>query len=291
MVNARCGFDIANLAVVALGPARDVELYNDQGSVDLAVDLQGYYSASGGAGYAPITPVRVLDARIAGGTFGALNPNERRRTDVLGAAAGMPMGAVAVAIILTSTGAPASLYVSAYAVGDPDGPLTSVLNAYRGLDVPNMAIVPVVDGAIELYNDQGRTDLVVDIQGWYTADGGAGFLPTDPRRTVLSDGGPLGPGQSRDEIDPGNQIAPPLGAVAAALNVTTTGATAPSSFLTVYPAGRPRPLASSVNTQAGVDRANSAVVGLGPGYSIYNDAGSVQPLVDVMGYFVVPPMP
>ena len=286
IVNARMGLDVANLAIVGLGPSRGVQLYNNQGTVHLAVDLEGYFSASEGAGYAPITPTRVLDTRTAGAP---LRTGERRRVDLAATGLAIPADAVSVAINLTSTNVTATTsYLSAYGVGDPNGPLTSVLNAHRGLDVPNAAIVPVTGGAIELYNNAGQTDVVIDVQGWFTASSGAAFLPYDPHRTAFSDAGWLGPDSARDEIDPGRHIEPPARAVAAALNVTTSQATAAAGYLTVYPAGSARPFASTTNTRTGVDSATSVLVGLGPGYSIYNKAGQVLPFVDVMGYFVSP---
>ncbi len=72
---------------------------------------------------------------------------------------------------------------------------------------------------------------------------------------------------------------------AVALNVT---ATQPSTggFLTVYPSGGTRPLASSLNVAAGQTRANFVAVKVGDGsVDIYNLAGTTHVVVDLLGYW------
>jgi hypothetical protein len=294
ILNARGGVDVANLVTVRVDTGRTVTLYNDQCPTDVVVDLEGFYTAGNGqwgndpgAGFEPITPTRVVDTREGrgGAAWGA---GERRRVD-LASAIGVPAGAVAVAVNLTSTGETAAAsYLSAFATGDPNGPSSSVLNARRGQDVANLAIVPLAaDGSIEVYNNAGTTDLVADVMGWYTADGGADFYGLDAQRTASPPH--LGAGETRLVTDLGHQIAVPDGAVALALNLTSTRGTAATSYLTAYPAAVPRPLSSNVNTVAGVDLANSALVPLDGGFRLYNNAGDVDVYEDVYGYFAVPP--
>ncbi len=79
----------------------------------------------------------------------------------------------------------------------------------------------------------------------------------------------------------------PVDATAAQLNVTTINAS-DESFLTVYPQGSPRPLASTMNPDLDVTSYNGAVIALGAagGISIYNHVGSVDVIIDVTGYYV-----
>lgn len=77
-----------------------------------------------------------------------------------------------------------------------------------------------------------------------------------------------------------------LGARSVVLNVTIdSDATAPS-FVTVWPAGEPRPLASANNATPGQVSANTVVVSLGMtgAVSFYNQAGAVNLIVDLLGY-------
>ena len=79
---------------------------------------------------------------------------------------------------------------------------------------------------------------------------------------------------------------PLTGVGAVALNVTVTEPTA-SSFLTVWPTGSPRPLASNLNFVAGQTVANSVLtkVGADGTISIFNNTGAVQVVIDVVGWF------
>jgi hypothetical protein len=71
-----------------------------------------------------------------------------------------------------------------------------------------------------------------------------------------------------------------------ALNVTVTQPTA-AGFVTAWPTGAPRPLASNLNFVAGQTVPNAVVVKLGTGgrVSLYNDAGSAHLIADVSGYY------
>ena len=70
------------------------------------------------------------------------------------------------------------------------------------------------------------------------------------------------------------------------LNVTVV---APSNdtYVTVFPSGSTVPLASNLNAVAGQIVPNSVLARLGPDGSValYNNAGTVDLLADVMGYF------
>jgi len=75
--------------------------------------------------------------------------------------------------------------------------------------------------------------------------------------------------------------------VALALNVTAIGATAPT-FLTVWPGGT-RPTASSLNPVPGQPPTPNGVIAqlsTDGSFAIYNLAGDVDVIVDVVGYYV-----
>jgi len=73
---------------------------------------------------------------------------------------------------------------------------------------------------------------------------------------------------------------------AVVLNVTATGPTA-SSFVTVYPDGGTRPVTSDLNFTAGETIPNLVVVPVGADGKVdfYNDAGSVNLIADLSGYY------
>ena len=89
-----------------------------------------------------------------------------------------------------------------------------------------------------------------------------------------------------DLVVAGRGGVPGTGVDAVAVNLTVVGPTA-AGFLTVYPTGGGRPLASAINFVPGDVIANAAVVKLGVGgaMSIFNSSGYTNVVVDVVGYF------
>jgi len=103
----------------------------------------------------------------------------------------------------------------------------------------------------------------------------------------------LGPGPQQ-VIAVGGVCGVPVGARAVAANLTAVAPTSPG-FLSVYPADFAHPTVSSLNFNAGVTRANSAVLPLSTDGTARLAAlaslvrpGSVDLLVDVAGYFASP---
>ncbi len=126
------------------------------------------------------------------------------------------------------------------------------------------------------------------------ADGGGATVATPPRRVLDTRDGtgrggtraPVGPGQSVEVQIAG--VAPvPVGATAVVFNLTAAEPSA-ATFVTAWPAGEPRPVASNLNTTPGRTVPNLVTVGLGAGgrISLYNSAGSTHLIGDVQGYVV-----
>jgi hypothetical protein len=116
----------------------------------------------------------------------------------------------------------------------------------------------------------------------YTAQSPNRILDTRPSQTLAA-------GASLSVTVAGGTTGVPAAATGVVLNVTVTNATA-ASFLTVWPAGQPRPLASNLNWVAGETRPNLVNVPVGSGgqVSIYNGVGSADVVVDEEGYFAAP---
>ena len=79
----------------------------------------------------------------------------------------------------------------------------------------------------------------------------------------------------------------PANASAVVMNVTVDKASA-ASFLTVFPAGATQPTASNLNWVANTTIPNLVTVKIGAAgqVSVYNNAGNVQVIADVAGYYV-----
>ncbi|MEY2581905.1 MAG: hypothetical protein QOE09_1754 [Ilumatobacteraceae bacterium] len=111
----------------------------------------------------------------------------------------------------------------------------------------------------------------------------------DTRPAPLNVGGfagPLGSGQTHTFQVTG-VVGVPANATAVVMNVTVD-ATTGSSFLTVFPAGTTRPLASNLNWVAGTTIPNLVTVKVGAAgqVSVYNLNGNTHVIADVAGYYV-----
>lgn len=108
--------------------------------------------------------------------------------------------------------------------------------------------------------------------------------PVGPRTT------PLGPGETFQQSVRGTNgnCVLPSDAVAVALNMTAVNGTS-ASYLTVWPSDATRPLASSLNWVAGAPPTPNKVdvkLGADGAIKLFNNAGNVDVLADVVGYYV-----
>jgi hypothetical protein len=199
---------------------------------------------------------------------------------------------VAVAFNVTSTGSTENSFFTVWPTG-MERPEASTLNPRPGITTPNFTVIPVgPDGSVSVYNDRGRSHLIVDVVGWYGPDFASRLLPLVPARLLDSRSGigdrraAIGPGESIELQVTGVGEVPAAGVSSVVLNVTATEVSE-NSFLTVWPSGQARPVASSLNYEPGQTVANLvfATVGENGRVSMYNDAGSTHLIVDVLGCF------
>lgn len=169
-VNWTRGQTVATLAAVRMSDDRKIRLYNSSsGTVHIVADFAGYFGAEGSARLITAGPVRALDtrAKIGVATTTPINAYGTATFQVAGRYGIPATGVTAVVVNLTATQPTRAGYLTAY----PDGrsrPGTSSLNFVAGQTVPNMAVVPVVNGKITVYNGgSGTVHAVADILGYY----------------------------------------------------------------------------------------------------------------------------
>ncbi|QUQ63007.1 RCC1 domain-containing protein [Kutzneria sp. CA-103260] len=288
-LNLAPGETRANLVTVALGQSEPwqggVELVNHNGNVDLVADLAGYYvNDTSGSRFTAGTPQRVLDTRTQGGLVG---PNGTITVDLSGV---LPATATAVTFNLTGTDTTGSTVVTAWPHGTPQ-PTASNLNLEPGDTRPNLVTVAVgPDRKVDLNNHVGDVNLIVDVAGYYATDRGDPFFTVSPVRTMDSRTGPsFGPGESR-ALDLSPWL--PASAKTVVYNLTATNPTS-ATFVTGYPAGTSVPNTSNLNLVAGQTAPNLAVTPLGAGgrLALRNNAGRVDLITDIAGYFGPAPTP
>jgi hypothetical protein len=296
-LNFSKGETIANLVTVAVGSDGEVDLYNNAGSVNLVADLQGYYTANGGSGLVTAGPTRLLDTR--NGTGGFSKPVAAGKDIALQVTGldGVPgTGVTAIVLNVTATGPTEGGYVTAYPDGQPRPAQGSNLNFTKGETIPNLVIAQVgSDGKVDLYNGSGGTvNLVADLQGYYTANGGSGLVTAGPARVLDTRNGtggfstPVASGQDIALQVTGLDGVPATGVTAVVLNLTATDP-AEGGYVTAYPDGQPRPAqGSNVNFTKGETIPNLVIAQVGSDGKIdlYNGSGGTVNLVgDLFGYF------
>ncbi|MHB8263443.1 MAG: IPT/TIG domain-containing protein, partial [Acidimicrobiales bacterium] len=300
------GRTVANLVEVPVNPSTgQVAIYNgSNGATNVVVDAEGYVpsdSVPSGYLYNPVSPVRVCDTRPGNpsGLSGALaqcnsdTPGAGTSFVVnVGGVGSIPADATAAILNVTAVDPVSPGYLSIYPAGSavPD---TSNVNFTSGLTVANTAVVPLsTSGAIDVFTS-AVTNVIVDVEGYFTAGTGSRDETLSPSRicdTRPGSGEPyagqtLGPGSTLKLVVAG-VAGVPVTATAVVLNVTVTDTTA-SGYLTVYPGGVPRPMASNLNWKPGATLANMVVARIGASgtVDIYNYSGSTDVVVDVEGYY------
>jgi fibronectin type III domain protein len=249
----------------------------------------------GRGAYQALVPARILDTRAGAGP---LEAGATLNVQVLGQGGVPASGVSAVTLNVTVTDTTAPSFLTVWPAGLPL-PLASNLNWIPGKTVPNLVEVAVgAGGQISLYNGFGAVDLVLDVEGYVTMPAAvpppAGlFNPVVPNRvldTRYGNGAPAAQvcaGQTISVKIAGTLGIPSSGVGAVALNVTVTQTVVAPSFLTVYPTGSTRPLASNLNFFPGQTVANGVVVKLGTGgyVNFYDNAGHTDIVADVSGWF------
>lgn len=301
---------VPNLVEVAVGGNGAVDVFNNAGTADVIMDLEGYVDAGATALLTPVTPLRICDTRATG--FGVpANPCNAAGAGTLTpakhtfVAAIAPPGVITAAVLnVTVTNTTAASFLVAWPNGTAPPPASN-LNWSAGQTVANRVIVPVgTDGNIEIFNAAGSTDVIIDVGGYFTVQpGGSGFVPIAPQR--LCDTRAIQPPFIADNtcnhngpssVGPKNVLtlnvnAPPgIVVKALVLNVTVTNTTA-DSFLTAFPDNAMQPVASDLNWVRGETVPNLVVVQVGPdsGVKFFNDAGRTDLVVDIEGYYTITP--
>jgi hypothetical protein len=311
-LNWVAGGTVANLVTVPVNSSGQISLYNYSGATDVIIDVDGYIAstASGTAGLSePLPPARICDTRpssdsgitdqCTGKTLGAAST---LTVQVTGEGGVPSTGVSAIEANVTVTDTTSAGFLTIWPAGQSQ-PLASSLNWTAGANVANLVTVPVnSSGQISIYNSSGATDVIVDVEDWFTdgsnpdASGGS-VTPLTPSRVCdtrasavsgLTDqctGSTLGAASTLTVRVTGEGGVPSTGVSAVIAHVTVTD-TSTAGFLTVWPTGQSQPLASNLNWNAPATIGNLVTVPVGSSgqISIYNSSGNTDVIVDLVGY-------
>jgi hypothetical protein len=296
-LNYATGAVVPNGVIASIGIQGSVCFYS-QARVDLIVDVAGWFE---GDAYSGATPQRLVDTRDGtGGTSVKLTPASSLVVPIaglsvmsaLGTMVDVPLNLTAAGLNVTVVNPESPGFVTVYPC-DASRPLASNLNYSAGSVVANGVIAPVSASGSNCIYTSANSDIIVDLAGWFA---GSAFTGAVPKRLVDSrDGtgsaGKLGAGGEVQVPVVGAAItlggvaaSVPSSAVAAVMNIVAVDAEA-SGFMTVYPCGVTRPLASNVNFNAGDVVANNVIAPIGGDgqVCVYSSAPS-HVIVDISGY-------
>src|SRR5207302_940587 len=158
----------------------------DGNSVDLWRELSLKFGSPWPGQYHAMSPHRILDPRNG---LGKLGPGQTFTLPVAGYVGVPSTGTAAVMVNVTVTRPDAPSWLTIYPCGVPR-PSTSNLNFTQWTTVANLVEVSLGrGGAICIYNGNGNTDVVVDVEGWLSLAGTdtttAGlYRPVVPARLV-----------------------------------------------------------------------------------------------------------
>jgi hypothetical protein len=306
---------VPNLVEVGTGTAGEVTFYASM-PTDIVVDVEGYTSVAATGLYTALSnPVRICDTRASDpSTLDSSPVNQCNGTNNAGetlAAGGtkdiqvtgistIPAGATAAVLNVTVANPGAPGYLTAYPQGGT-APTASNLDYLAGQVTANRVIVPLSAGGLFTVYSSARSDVVVDVSGYYASGSGTEFnaeptpvricdtRPNNPSHLSGSsgqcNGSPLSPGQSRI-VNVSSLAGVPSTARAVVVNLIGVSPSAPT-FLTVFPSSLPSPLVSDLDEVSGDVRANMAVATLSSTgtMTIFNDTGSINVVVDVLGWY------
>ena len=300
-VNYTKGVAVPNQVTVKVGTNGDVCFYANT-QVQIVADLSGWYAdnfaSAPGFRYHELDPARILDTRDGTGLQNGRLPGPMVAGEVLAlqveGAGGVPAdGARAITMNVTTADPAAAGYLTVFPCDRPR-PGVSNLNFDPATEaVANLVTVRIpADGQVCFFASQS-VNVISDVQGYFAPGVGAEFTAVSPVRVMdTRDGtgvdghhaGPNGAGEVR-RLHLGGTNGIPADARAVLLNVTETEA-AGNGYLTVYPCGRLRPIASNLNFVHGVDRANLVKVRLNTDGDVcfFSQAGT-QIVADLNGWF------
>ncbi len=282
----------AAATIVPAGSNGGINIYTSD-NTHVVLDINGYFVPASNANalqFFPLTPCRLLDTRLANGSFGgpALSAGIARVLAVQSSACNVPSTAQAYSLNYTVVPPGTVGYLTTWPSGQSQ-PVVSTLNAPHAVTA-NAAIVPAgSNGSVSLYSSD-PTDLVVDIDGYFApaTTGGLSFYAITPCRALDTRSSSTSVGPINGKIvfnlltsSCGGSLSP--AAQAFALNATVVP-TSWLGYLTLWPDQQVMPVVSTLNSDGSV-ASNLAITPTSNGTIDIFTSNPTQVILDVSGYF------
>jgi hypothetical protein len=298
--NGVSGEYTSNTATVAVGADGTIQVMTES-SARLILDVQGYYTANtdgtAAGGFVPVAK-RIVDTRSGmGAPKVAIAPGKSVDVQITGAN-GIPAGASGAVVNLVAVNSTdADGYLTPYATGG-----TKPVNSLHYAPSANSSIqaqIPLsADGKITIANTTTTTNLIVDLQGYFTAagKGGSVFTPSYGRafNSRATGNTALAENETRSIQIAGTAGVPVMGSGITAVVITLIALHGGSNgYAEVWADGTTKPGTTAINFQTNEIESNTITVPLGANgkISLRNVAKATDYIVDVQGWYANPQAP
>ncbi|MCU1360330.1 MAG: hypothetical protein JWN99_1619, partial [Ilumatobacteraceae bacterium] len=295
------GVNAANLVTAKVGVDGRVCLFTSN-QTQLVGDVSGWYgddfASVPGFLYEQLDPARIVDTRDGTGLgerpIGPLATGEILAVTIPGTG-GVPLdGDVrAVTMNVTTADSTEAGYITVFPCDQLRPTVSNVNFDPANPTVANLATVRLSSTGQVCFFASAATSLIVDVQGYFSPHADVSFTSVTPVRVLDTRDGTGIVGSRPGRAGRGDIIqlhiagtnGVPADAAAVMLNVTVTDATGPG-FVTAWPCGHIRPLASFLNFVRGIDRANLTPVRIGTNGNVclFVSEGT-QVVADLAGYY------
>ncbi|MBT2501227.1 M43 family zinc metalloprotease [Curtobacterium sp. ISL-83] len=298
--NGVSGEYTSNTATVAVGADGTIQVMTET-SARLILDVQGYYTANtdgiAAGGFVPVAR-RIVDTRSGtGAAQAAIAPGKSIDVQIAGTN-GVPTGASgAVVNLIAVNSTAADGYLTPFAAGATK-PANSLHYAPSETTSIQAQVPLSADGKVTIANASTTTNLLVDLQGYFTAagKGGAAFTPAygrayDSRATGNT---ALAENETRSIQIAGTAGVPAMGSGISAVVLTLVVAHGGSNgYADAWAEGTTKPNTTAINFQINEIQTNTITVPLGANgkISLRNAAKATNYVVDVQGWYSNPLLP
>jgi hypothetical protein len=218
------GWTRANRVIVPVSATGSISVYNQFGSVDVILDVNGYFTDSTASGklFTSVSPIRLADHT-------ALGPNSSFNLSI-GGVAGVPVGASAAILdaVVSETTAPSFLTASP----SPGVSSTSDVNWVAGQVNPNLTVTTLgTGGQVNFYNSAGNVNVSVDLEGYFGGAVAGVIVSASPSSVPADNVSAAG----RSTVTATVTNAAGTAAINDPVNFTTSGGTSCGTFTTTNP--------------------------------------------------------
>ncbi|WNY33263.1 hypothetical protein Q9Q99_14035 [Curtobacterium flaccumfaciens] len=298
--NGVSGEYTSNSATIAVAANGTIQVMTET-STRLILDVQGYYTANtdgtAAGGFVPVAK-RIVDTRSGTGAAKAsIAPGKSIDVQVTGSN-GIPVGASgAVVNLIAINGTDADGYLTLYPTGGTK-PANSLHYAPSESTSMQAQVRLSASGKMTIANASTTANLIVDLQGYFTAAGKSGAMFTPAAGRAYDSRATGNTALAKNETCAiqiaGKAGVPVMGsgitAVVLTLIVVHGGS---AGYADVYPNGKKNPGTTAVNFQPNEIQTNTITVPLGANgkISLRNAAEATNYTIDVQGWYSSPAVP